>query len=133
MIEGFEKETAELNDFEMEKIFPVLKKIIFMTNEEHPITNIDIRKNIYLKTGNKLPGWRIRKIINYMRHHISHYVILASSKGYWVSTDAEKIKAHIKSLRQRALSILSVANSEAKMLEFLTGSSQQNLFTNIQS
>jgi len=108
MITNFETITYELTDNE-KAILPLL--IIGFQNytETNPIKEPEIvarfnERNI----GLKLSAVRLRKLVNYIRSN-SLLPLIATSKGYYVSTNKNVIASQIKSLEQRANSIMNCA------------------------
>ena len=57
----------------------------------------------------KMTGARLRKIVSHIRVS-GKLPIIATSKGYYVSYDAEEIRNQVKSLEERAARILAAAN-----------------------
>lgn len=54
---------------------------------------------------------RVRKIINYMRVNKMIKNLLASSRGYFIERDRERVRQYVSSLRSRARNVMQVANS----------------------
>lgn len=113
MITNFEDVTAELTDEEL----AILPHIIsgFQSHDiEHPIKAPAIVKslNAYLQANDyklKITDARLRKYCNYIRTH-SLIPLIATSKGYYTSTDSDVIVSQIRSLRERAASIRRCAD-----------------------
>ena len=76
--------------------------------------NVFLSKNTKYKIR-KLSGVRLRKLINYIRS-TGQQPIIGSSKGYYVSFDAKDIQEQIKSLEERANSILGCSNGLSTFL-----------------
>lgn len=118
MITGFEIETAPLNDIEMDAAGLIAH---YMQQGhigiERAVTGQTIAEGMarnYAKFRDTkgrpyLTGARIRKIMNYIRMY-KYPFILASSKGYYISTDKSEIEEYAASLRARAKAIEAVAN-----------------------
>lgn len=115
MIEGFEDITEELNDYE-KKVMNILvfnfKK--FYVGEHKAVTNKRIQEGMLNCFHIPIDGARIRKIISHIRCSGQIPNLMASSKGYYIEPDAEKLKSYVQSLRSRANSILLVAESIEK-------------------
>jgi len=111
MIEGFEDQTQPLNDYEKNLLLPVIiKGLNKKIGEENSITSKEIIRKL-TNLGYKISGARLRKIINHIRINDLLICLMASSKGYWIETDTQKVMDYIISLEQRADSIQNVANS----------------------
>lgn len=73
-----------------------------------------------------LPGARIRKIINYLRHHDLPN-IAATSNGYYLPKDRYEMEDYLKSLKERLDAIDSVYKQVRKYYEEKINSSQGKL------
>lgn len=73
------------------------KMIVEVISERYPDIRID--------------DVRIRRIINYMRINQTVKNLLASSRGYFIERDPERVRAYVISLRVRAKNVMMVANS----------------------
>jgi len=112
-VTNFEHITHELSEDELE-IIPLVKLFFELYNKENPIKspafvemiNRNLLHNGYTIQINEV---RLRKFVNYIRKN-SLLPLIATSKGYFVSYDPEVIKSQIRSLRERASSILDCAN-----------------------
>jgi hypothetical protein len=110
MITGFEKETHELTDYELELVPRFVKGFKTKIGEDNAIKNIDIQKK-FKEIDIKLSDARIRKVINYIRVNGLVKNLISSSKGYWIENDQERIDKYINSLQQRINSIQQLKNS----------------------
>lgn len=113
MITNFEEYTFELNDNEL-KLIPILIRGFNTHSESNPIKATEIIKqmNDYLVQNNakiRLTQPRLRKCCNYIRSN-GMIPLIATSRGYYVSTDKEIIRTQIDSLIQRANSIKRCAD-----------------------
>lgn len=113
MITNFEDITYELTDKEL-KLVPLIISGLKTKTKDNPIKEPEI-VNKMKAAGYKITGERLRKIVNYVRSN-GLLPIIATSKGYYVSYDKEEISKQIKSLHQRANSILSSANGLNKFI-----------------
>ena len=77
--------------------------------------------------GHDVSDTRIRKIINYIRNNNLVSVLLASSRGYWVSKDKKEIQDWIESMEGRISSMAVVKNAVKQQLIDLD-SHQQSMF-----
>jgi hypothetical protein len=116
MIIGHENETFELSQYEINlaiKLIPHFKN----RTKKNPVKAKEIVSgvnNVY-KLTTKFSEVRLRKIINYYRVN-SILPIISTSKGYYVSYDQNDINIMIKSLNQRANSILDCSAGLKKFL-----------------
>lgn len=115
MIINFEEITYELND-EEKKILHLLINGFKNYTQQNPIKEPEIVSRFNERTGLKLSGVRLRKLVNYIRSN-GLLPLVATSKGYFVSYDKEVIYSQIKSLRQRATSINNCADGLEKFIK----------------
>lgn len=104
MITGFETITYELTDTEKQMAVLIAAGLKIRT-KDNPIKEPAIISAMTGK-GYSMTGARLRKIINHLRTN-AKLPIIATSKGYYVSYDKLEIAKQIKSLEQRANSILT--------------------------
>jgi len=119
MITNFEQITVDLSPVEMQ-LLPLLISGFKKHRADNPIkSDIIVKKtNLFLKEkGIKytISGVKIRKFANYIRTE-GLLPLIATSQGYYTSTDKEEIKKQIKSLMQRANSIKASAEGLNKFL-----------------
>lgn len=108
MITGFEQYTKELSGDER-KIAPLIIDLLKATNG--PSTAVSAKKMskvIAKKKGLKVKGPRIRKMIHEIRVKGVVPDVLASSQGYYASSDKEQRSKYIKSLNERIDAIKEV-------------------------
>ena len=111
MIQGFEDQTEELTQYEIEVLVPIMVKgLSTKIGQDNAITNSKIRSRLKDKEMN-ISDARIRKIINYIRVNKLIINLLATSKGYFISNDPAEITRYKESLVARANSILNLAKS----------------------
>jgi len=118
MITNFERETHELNHYELKTLLPVLsiglnRKI----GKLNAITNKDICLSMK-QAGYKLTDARLRKIIHHIRVNNLIPLLIATSKGYYISNDENEINQYIKSLSERINSIQEI--KDALMHQLIT-------------
>ena len=101
MIKTFEKYTKPLSEKEL-RIADEWAKHLLKRTKAHPIKANKI-VSAYKMRGIKISGPRVRKIMNYIRTHnlIKSGVLVASSRGYYVTNDAQDIENWLESLRSR--------------------------------
>lgn len=119
MITNFEEVTNELTIDEM-RIIPYLIAGLKRRGEHDPIKAPEIVKalNEFLPSKGietKMSEVRLRKMSNHIRSH-SVIPLIATSKGYFVSYDRSWIESQVKSLQERARSILACADGLERML-----------------
>lgn len=111
MIQGFETETEELTQYEIQVLVPLMVKgLSTKIGQDNAITNSKIRSRLKDKELD-ISDSRIRKIINYIRVNKLIVNLLATSKGYFISNDPNEISRYKESLIARANSILNLAKS----------------------
>lgn len=112
MIEGFEKQTTGLNREEiiyLKKMVPFLSRKIGKRNAVSATTIINGMKKTY---GLNMSGARLRKIIRVIRINGIIKRLVASSEGYYVETNNDRLRSYINnSLRERAASINALADA----------------------
>jgi len=113
MITNFEEITVELTEKEL-ALVPVFVRAFGKYGKENPIKASEIVKQCNKKQPKTITEPRLRKICNYIRSN-SLLPLIATSSGYYVSNDAEEIEKQIKSLTERANSILKCAEGLRKL------------------
>ena len=116
MIVNFEEITKEISDEEIKILESVKQGFIAHTGKENAITGKVIASKLNSKFNMNLTDVRIRKIVNYLRS-VENIPILASSKGYYFSTDKTEIELEIASMQQRINSIEKAKNGLRKFIE----------------
>lgn len=111
MIQGFEEQTEELTQYEVEVLVPImLKGLSTKIGQSNAITNSRIRSRLKEKEI-EITDSKIRKIINYIRVKKLIINLLATGKGYFISNDPDEISKYKEGLIARANSILNLAKS----------------------
>lgn len=112
MLTNFETITNELTEEEM-KVLPLLVYGFRSHTKANPIKAPEIVKamNQYLegKTKLRMSEVRLRKFCNHIRSN-GLLPLIATSDGYYCSTDREEIQKQITSLEERARSIQRCAD-----------------------
>jgi len=120
MINKFENETAPLNKIELSAAAIIASALYKFhigeekaVNAQHICNSLAERFPQYRTTKQTpyLTGARIRKIINHIRINNLCPNVVASSKGYYVSNNAQELQEYVQSLRQRAAAINAVADA----------------------
>ena len=108
MINGFEKETHDLSQYEISVLVPQVVEILKnKIGKQNSITNDRIRE-IINQHKVILTDSRLRKIIHYIRIKGLVKCLIATNKGYYISNDVEEFMSYIDSLTQRENSIRSI-------------------------
>lgn len=114
MITNFEEITSELTDAE-KIVLPILINGLKKFYKDKPIKAPIIVAKINEAYKVDLTEPRLRKLINHIRVN-SLLPIIATSNGYFVSTDRQEIEKQIRSLEERARSIQKSADGLKKIL-----------------
>jgi len=100
MIETFEEYTAPLTDEETalrDYVVPFLAKHV---GKDKAVSNAEMCKGL-AEYGYKVDSPRLRKIIHNIRVNNPIPLLIASSKGYYVSEDVEEVYVWLKSIASR--------------------------------
>ena len=104
----FEKETAKLTEYEMEKVLPVMVKALRnKVGRENAITNGTMVEKMR-EHGYDVCETRIRKIINHIRIHGLIDCLMASNSGYYITKDKKEMENYCQSLLGREEAIHEV-------------------------
>lgn len=119
MIKSFEEHTSDLSETEL-KIIPFLIEGFKKHDETDPIKAPVIVKKmneffVKNKSPFKMTEVKLRKCVNHIRSN-SLLPLIATSDGYYITSDKEIIKSQIISLQQRAFSINTCAGGLEKFL-----------------
>ena len=109
MVLGHEEETYELTPEEF-NLAKTLIKHFKGRKKDNPVKANEIVDGVnrVYKLEKKFTDVRLRKIVNFYRCN-QVLPIISSSKGYYVTDDHDEIKNMVKSLNNRANSILKSA------------------------
>jgi hypothetical protein len=111
MLNGFETITASLTKHELEDLTPLL--VGFLSDkkgEDKAVKSFGIQ--CYFKSfGYNVSDARIRKLINHVRIKGLVKNLIATSRGYYIATDANQIKSYVESLVSRENAIRAVRYS----------------------
>lgn len=110
MVINFEEYTATLSEGEVVMAEWLATQLPTHVGKEKAISNYRLRWMLFEKHGNVTPA-RVRKLINYIRINCLVENLIASSAGYYVASTREEVETYVLSLRQRAASIMHVAES----------------------
>lgn len=101
MLDNFKELTEELTEHELVKIVPmVFNGLRTKIGKEKAIRNSEMRAG--LKTfGIEITEPRLRKIIQYIRLSGMIERLIATSKGYWISTNLKELEDYQATNLQR--------------------------------
>lgn len=117
MLNGFEDKTYELTDIEVKLSKYIAGRLSNHIGEEKSVTSKQIIQALPNNIPIKVTPAKLRKMINYIRREkLTKGILVATSKGYYIENDKQKVKRYINSLEQRAREIMRVANSTKEML-----------------
>ena len=125
MIQGFETQTAPLTDYESSVLVPVFVKCLTRhVGKGAAITNKKMRDGLEAQGYDVGDDARVRKIIRYIRDNMLVECLIASSRGYYVTTNKREMREYIDGLRQRSDSILAIAEALTDQMERMQEGSQ---------
>lgn len=110
MIIGFEEETKPLTTEEISMVGLFVKGFQGKIGESSAVTAAEIEYKMKA-LGYSMSGARVRKIINHLRVKKLVKNLVATSKGYYIEQDPEKVKLYAAGLKARADAIMAVADS----------------------
>lgn len=129
MINGFDEETAPLNEKE-EKLLPfVIALLETHKGKDKAITSKTISYNILVQKYEKVDGPRIRKIINHIRQNGLVSCLVATSSGYYVAETEQELLDYEDSLQGRASAIWQIRAHIQRQREERFRAEQGVLFT----
>jgi hypothetical protein len=111
MTKGSTIQTLALTNTELQAIQAIVKILKSTTSRQDRVTGKQISTILEQKYNIRYEGSRIRKMINHIRIHKLLPNVIATSDGYYLTTDAKKIHNYKQSLIERANAILAVANT----------------------
>ena len=100
MILNFEEYTHDLTDYELLLVPKFVQSFSTKVGKVHAVTAKVIEEKM-TAAGSKLSGPRIRKIVNYIRNMGLVEGLVATSTGYYISTDLQEVSDYIESLESR--------------------------------
>lgn len=114
MIQGFETETAPLNEYETDTLLPIMVRCLnAKIGADMAVKNGYITKRLKEK-GYNIDEVRVRKLINHIRVNGLVNCLIATSKGYYRATSKEEVCEYIASLKNREEAIRAVRRSLEK-------------------
>lgn len=119
MIQGFEKYTIELNDDEMKFVSIIADRFNKFKGIEYIVTNAKIIDGLERSFKFRFTEPRIRKIIQYIRTNNLVPGLIATSKGYYTTTDVNELEQWIETMKQREFAIRESRKSVEQYLNDL--------------
>lgn len=109
MIQGFQKETEPLSEYEETTLLPqIVRGLLLKVGKDNAITNSAIVKGMKANLNLSLTEARVRKIINHIRCHDLVPCLIATSQGYYIAESEQELKEYEDSLLGREEAIRSV-------------------------
>lgn len=105
MITNFENYTFELNNYEKDILLPKIIQGLCVRHGKNKAISNKQACNKMRQMGLKISPARFRKIIQYIRLNGLIQNLLASSKGYYISTNKIEREKYINSLNERINSL----------------------------
>jgi hypothetical protein len=118
MLKGFENETSQLSDYERSILPAFVKGFSTKMGKDNAIKNKEICAAMK-SLGYDVNDARIRKIVNHIRANHLCPVLLASSKGYWVSKDVNEVSDWLESMDGRIMAMTATRNAVLEELKVL--------------
>lgn len=119
MIQGFKKETAPLTEDELKLVPLVIKQLSKCVGEKNAKRNKDICFLLNNNSKNNVRSVTMRKLINHIRRNNKLPLLVATSKGYYISNDIPEIELYLLSLTQRCSAINAMARAVKKQCDQL--------------
>jgi len=127
MITNFDSHTQELNEYEEKTLQPIIiRGLSTKLGKSSAITNKKICE-VLTEKGYELTDTRLRKIIHNIRAKDLVPLLIATSKGYYVSNDEKEIRDYIQSLSERINSISFIKQSIQRQWNNKPNPNQKNL------
>jgi hypothetical protein len=126
MLPGFDEETCNLSDYELKLVAGFVTSFKKYVGPENTITSFQIIEK-YSIHGVKISGARVRKIISYIRTEGLVPGLMASSKGYYITTDPVEMGKWIESLQGRVTKIGMIMRKAEQYKHALENHGQQKM------
>jgi hypothetical protein len=120
MITGFEDITEPLSEAEMKLVPVIAKGLRARVGRANAISASAIESRM-AEHGYKVPGARLRKIVNHIRVHGVVPLLLASSAGYYVCDDTNEAFEYLQSLYDRERAMTAMRKAIQVQLEEVLG------------
>lgn len=109
MIQGFQKETEPLTEYEERTLLPqIVRGLLSKVGKANAITNSAIVRGMKSNLDLSLTEARVRKIINHIRCHDLVPCLIATSQGYYIAESEQELKEYEDSLLGREEAIRNV-------------------------
>lgn len=116
MIATFETHTKPLNEYEREKLLPIMVKCLARhIGKNRAISNSQMCAKMAVY-GYQIGETRVRKLINHIRNNCLVERLIASGKGYYVTESTEEMETYIKSVKNREDAIRAMRMSMEEQL-----------------
>ena len=116
MLNGFDKQTEPLTDYERNILLPVIAKgLSLRVGAKRAVRNKEI-VTLMRRAGYDLNDARLRKVINHIRCCGYVKCLVATSKGYYVATSPAEMEDYITSLGGREGAIRAVREAMEQQL-----------------
>ena len=116
MIATFETQTKPLNEYEREKLLPIMVKCLARhIGKNRAISNSQMCAKMAVY-GYQIGETRVRKLINHIRNNYLVERLIASGKGYYVTESTEEMETYIKSVKNREDAIRAMRMSMEEQL-----------------
>ena len=116
MIVTFETQTKPLNEYEREKLLPIMVKCLARhIGKKRAISNSQMCAKMAV-CGYKIGETRVRKLINHIRNNGLVERLVASGKGYYVAESIKEMEAYIESVKNREEAIRAMRMSMEEQL-----------------
>lgn len=119
MVTGFEKQTYELTDYELNQVLPkMVAGLATKIGKNNAITSKQAIKRLTSPPYNlKVNDARWRKVVHHIR--VNHIVprLKATSSGYYITNSQKELELYVQSLTERINSITEIRNALLKDLE----------------
>ena len=111
MVKSFEDLTKKLSDQERRLVKETVRILRLSLGKASAIKNQEIASELETRTGIKIKGVRVRKIINEIRVLNLLPGLIAGPRGYYVASDEAEFLDYIQSLDDRLNAIKAVLRS----------------------
>lgn len=116
MIATFETQTKPLNEYEREKLLPIMVKCLARhIGKNRAISNSQMCAKMAVY-GYQIGETRVRKLINHIRNNCLVERLIASGEGYYVTESTEEMETYIKSVKNREDAIRAMRMSMEEQL-----------------
>lgn len=126
MLNGFEKETAELTQEEISLVPAMLLGFESKIGKVNSVTNKEIIAGFKTNRNIVLSESRVRKLINYIRHHHLPNLV-ATNSGYYLTQDMQELKNYYSSLEGRENAIRAIKQNLKQYMDQISRGNQTTL------